>query len=122
MWYGNSLDEITKITCSFSDLDCVYRGNLYIGDRIVGDYVTADSLKIEKTFNVKFCQEDKMKYEKLAQELCNAIRKLAADEDSLNNFESYLTSHFDTWLRKFASTPEGLTSELKLFSEMYDNK
>lgn len=62
-----------------------------------------------------------MKYEKLAQELCNAIRKLAADEDSLNNFESYLTSHFDTWLREFASTPEGLTSELKFFSEMYDN-
>lgn len=62
-----------------------------------------------------------MKYEELAQELCNAIRKLAADEDSLNNFESYLTSHFDTWLRKFASTPEGLTSELKFFSEMYDN-
>ena len=59
--------------------------------------------------------------EKLAQELCNAIRKLAADEDSLNNFESYLTYHFDTWIKKWANTPEGLTCELKHFSEMYDN-
>lgn len=62
MWYGNSLDEITKVDCFFSDLDCVYRGNLYIGDRMVGDYVTADSLKIEKTFNVKFCQEEQNGY------------------------------------------------------------
>lgn len=59
--------------------------------------------------------------EKLAQEFCNAIRNLADDEEALNNFESYLTYQFDTWLREFASTPEGLTSELKFFSEMYDN-
>ena len=62
-----------------------------------------------------------MEYEKLAQELCNAIRKLAADEDSLNNFESYLTYHFGSWIKKWASTPEGLTAELKHFSEMYQN-
>ena len=59
--------------------------------------------------------------EKLAQEFCSAIRNLADDEEALNNFESYLSYHFDTWLKEFASTPEGLTSELKCFSEMYKN-
>lgn len=29
MWHKNNPEEITGIDWSFSDLDCVYRGNLY---------------------------------------------------------------------------------------------
>lgn len=49
-WYGNKLSEITKATCSFSDVDCEYRGNMYIGDKCVGDFWCRDSVKVEETF------------------------------------------------------------------------
>ena len=60
------------------------------------------------------------RYEDLAQQFCAAIRKLAYSEDAINNFESYLSYHFPEWMEKFASYPEGLTSEVQFFSEMYD--
>lgn len=52
----------------------------------------------------------------------NAIKKLASNEDNLNNLESYLSHHFDVWMEKFANTPEGLASELKQFAEMEISK
>ena len=48
----------------------------------------------------------------------NAIKELATKEDNLDNLESYLSAHFDTWLERFANTPTGLASELKEFAEM----
>lgn len=57
-------------------------------------------------------------YEDLALRLGDAIKKLAADEDHLNNFISYLTSHFPEWLRKYANTPEDLVSEFHEFANM----
>ena len=51
MWYGDKVEDVDKIDISFSDADCVYRGNCYIGGRIVGDYSTTDSLEIERTFS-----------------------------------------------------------------------
>lgn len=54
-WYRNKLKDVASIDCFFSDLDCVYRGNMYDKNRkMIGDYETADSLKIEETFNIKF--------------------------------------------------------------------
>lgn len=54
-WYGNTLKDVKRIDCSFSDCDCVYRGNMWDKDgKIIGDYETADSTEVEKTFNVKF--------------------------------------------------------------------
>ena len=50
MWYNNDVKSVTKIDCSFSDLDCEYRGNLYINDKCVGDYSTQDSTEITKMF------------------------------------------------------------------------
>lgn len=44
MWHKNNPEEITGIDWSFSDLDCVYRGNLYNGDKMIGDY-TADTMQ-----------------------------------------------------------------------------
>lgn len=44
IWHKNNPEEITGIDWSFSDLDCVYRGNLYKGGKMIGDY-TADTMQ-----------------------------------------------------------------------------
>lgn len=54
----------------------------------------------------------------IAEAFADAIRKLAATPDNLNNLVSYLSHHFPEWLRKYANTPEGLVYELKAFAEM----
>ena len=64
------------------------------------------------------CAADANGYEDLALALGDAIKRLAADEDHLNNFLSYLTQHFPEWLRKYANTPEGLVSEFREFANM----
>ena len=50
MWYGNKIEDVTAITVTFSDIDVVYRGNLIINNKIVGDFVTQDSKEIERIF------------------------------------------------------------------------
>ena len=59
-----------------------------------------------------------MDKEKLAEEFCKAIKEMARKQDNLDNFECYLSHHFDVWMEKFANTPEGLVSEMKSFAEM----
>ena len=54
----------------------------------------------------------------IASEFINAIKTIAQKEDNLNNFQSYLEQHFDLWMRKFANTPQNLTTELKEFANM----
>lgn len=56
--------------------------------------------------------------ERLAEELTEAIKTMANNEESLNNFKNYLSTHFNTWIKKWANTPEGLTAELKAFSQI----
>ena len=56
--------------------------------------------------------------ERLAEELIEAIKTMANNEESLNNFKSYLSTHFKTWIKKWANTPEGLTAEFKNFSKI----
>ena len=56
--------------------------------------------------------------EKLAQELVKAIRTFSEKRENLDNFELYLSHHFDVWLEKYANTPENLVSEFKQFAEM----
>ena len=58
------------------------------------------------------------KYEKQAEEFCEAIRTLANKPENLNNLESYLTYNFDKWLTTWANTPENLAAEMKEFAEM----
>lgn len=54
-WYGDTLKDIARISCSFSDIDCVYRGNMYNKEgKMIGDFSFNDSLEIEKIFNVSF--------------------------------------------------------------------
>lgn len=51
-----------------------------------------------------------------AKALCEAIRKFAENPTAIENFESYLSYHFDKWIEKYANTPEGLISELNHFA------
>ena len=57
-------------------------------------------------------------YEEEARQFCAAIKKLAANEAALDNFESYLSMHFDTWLKQYADYPGGITYELETFAEI----
>lgn len=50
MWYGDDHKKADKIDITFCDLDCVYRGNIYINGKIIGDYTCNDSLELEKAF------------------------------------------------------------------------
>lgn len=51
LWYGDSLQDVDKISVSFSDLDCVYRGNLYKKGKCVGDYECDDSVELSRAFS-----------------------------------------------------------------------
>lgn len=50
MWYGDDHKKADRIDINFYDLDCQYRGNIYIREKIIGDYMCNDSLELEKAF------------------------------------------------------------------------
>ena len=50
MWYDDNPKDVTSLDVRFSDLDSTYSGNLYINNKIVGDYTTKDSVTLEKAF------------------------------------------------------------------------
>ena len=50
MWYGDKKGESTKIDITFYPNDSKYRGNIYIGQKIVGDYTATSSQALEKAF------------------------------------------------------------------------
>ena len=50
MWYGNKIEEVTKIDINFYGNSGEYRGNIYINDKIVGDYSTKEYKALENTF------------------------------------------------------------------------
>lgn len=58
------------------------------------------------------------RYDALAERFCAAIKKLAGDEEHLNNLESYLSHVFPAWMERYAYDPEGLTAELEFFGNM----
>lgn len=59
-----------------------------------------------------------MNNDECAKVFIAAIQQFASKSDNLDNFEGYLSSHFDKWLEKFANTPEGIAGEMKNFAEM----
>lgn len=50
MWYDHKPEEVTGIDWSFSDLDCVYRGNLYKSNRYIGDCEADTMQEVQKSF------------------------------------------------------------------------
>lgn len=56
MWYGDEKESADKIDITFCPNDGEYRGNIYRGGKIIGDYVCCDSLLLEKLFpQLTFC-------------------------------------------------------------------
>lgn len=55
--------------------------------------------------------------EKLAQKFVEAIKAFSEKPENLDNFELYLSHHFDVWLEKYANTPEDLVYEFERFAE-----
>ena len=58
------------------------------------------------------------KYEQEAATICAAIKELAEHEETLRNFELYLSIHFDAWMKKYADTPAGIADEFYQFSKI----
>lgn len=56
--------------------------------------------------------------QKAALDFVQAIRTIAEKPQNMDNLESYLSHHFDTWLRTYANTPEGMAAEMKEFAKM----
>lgn len=50
MWYGDNHKEADKIDITFYPNNGLYRGNIYINGKIVGDYTCSDSVELEKNF------------------------------------------------------------------------
>lgn len=59
-----------------------------------------------------------MNNKECAEMFINAIKKLAANENNLENLECYLSYHFDAWMQKYANTPEKIATEMKQFAEV----
>lgn len=57
-------------------------------------------------------------HEQTAAEFITALKTLAERPENLNNFQLYLSIHFSEWLKRFANTPEDITTELKHFAEL----
>ena len=61
------------------------------------------------------------KFGEQADRLCNAIRHMANDDNALENFNSYLSYHFDVWLNEYANNNvDNFVSEIENFAHMYD--
>lgn len=54
----------------------------------------------------------------LAERFCKAIRVFGDHPERLDNFEGYLAQHFAAWMQQYASTPEGIVSELESFGNI----
>lgn len=51
MWYEDDYQNADKIDITFYPNECVYRGNIYINNKIVGDYICKNSTDLEKVFS-----------------------------------------------------------------------
>ena len=54
LWYGDKLKDIDGADCYFYPNEGIYRGNLYKGNKCVGDYSSTDSCEIEKKLPITF--------------------------------------------------------------------
>lgn len=58
MWYDESFSNATKFDCFWSDIDCVYRGNIYQGNRMIGDYTASTLQEFEDKWKATHTQLD----------------------------------------------------------------
>ena len=53
-WYGDKEEDITGADATFYPNNREYRGNIYKGSNIIGDYTAEDSAEIENRLPIKF--------------------------------------------------------------------
>ena len=58
MWYDESFSSATKFDCFWSDADCIYRGNIYQGNRMIGDYTASTLQEFECKWKDTHAQTD----------------------------------------------------------------
>ena len=58
------------------------------------------------------------KYLDEAERLAEAIKKIASNPDTLDNFESYVAIHGDDWFSVYVTDLNGLVSEFEQFSNI----
>ena len=56
--------------------------------------------------------------EKCAKIFCDAIRAMENKPENIDNLESYLKYHFESWLKVYGNNPEDMAMEMKSFAEM----
>ena len=59
-----------------------------------------------------------MNNKEMIDNLIAALKSFTENPDNLENFESYINRHSDIWFEKYASTPEVLISEMKMFANL----
>ena len=50
--------------------------------------------------------------------LITALKRFSENPGAIDNLESYLNYHFETWAAKYANTPGNFISELSEFSKI----
>lgn len=58
MWYRNKPEECDGIDVFFYPNEGIYRGNIYLNGKAIGDFSTTDSGEIERQFEGKFKWKD----------------------------------------------------------------
>jgi len=53
-----------------------------------------------------------------AYSFIEAIKKISSKPENIENLRSYLSSHFDVWLNRYANTPLDLAIEMQSFADM----
>lgn len=79
-------------------------------------------MKIYKNSNVKAAADFSGydgEFADLAAVVGESILRMAQSDGSLENFVSYLSHHFDAWLKQYAYDPETFAYELQHFSKIY---
>ena len=59
-----------------------------------------------------------MSNEECAKVFIEAIKEMVSKPNNPDNLEFYLAQHFDVWMKKWASNPEGLAYEVENFAKM----
>lgn len=104
--------EIEEETC--------YRSN-YIDDYGFTEYYIEEKKIEDFLYEKKYIRKKLsrfMMYGKEAEIFEDAIKKLANKPDNLDNFISYLSRHFQTWLNLYTDNPTDFVAEIKHFAEM----
>lgn len=84
MWYNESLSNATKFDCFWSDVDCVYRGNIYQGNRMIGDYAASTLQEFEDKWKVTRTQLDvKITYSEYYHNGTDLVFRIAQLNDDL---------------------------------------